>query len=371
LRRLVQTRDKGPDLLIFASALALLTIGLVMVFSASSPMAFHEFGDSTYFVKRQLFWALLGTVAMIATMNIDYHLYRRFAVAVYAVAVGLLGLVLIPAVGTVAGGARRWIVLGGFVRIQPSEVAKVAIIIVLAAYMSSIGPRMQRFLTGVVIPIALVAVPLALIVAEPDLGTAVAILAVCVIMLFLGGARLTHLLLLVPPAVAGLVLLIVTEEYRFRRYMAFIDPWQDPLDTGWHVIQSLLALGSGGLFGLGLGMSRQKYHYLPETHTDFIYSILGEELGFVGCAAVIALFFVFAWRGMRAALRAPDRFGGLLCAGLTCMIVFQALMNIGVVTSSIPITGISLPFISAGGSSLTVAMASVGVILNVSRRAIE
>lgn len=371
MRRLVQVQHEGPDLLIFTSALALLTIGLVMVFSASSPMAFHEFGDSMYFVKRQLFWALLGTVAMVVTMNIDYHLYQRFTAAIYAAAVGLLGLVLIPAVGTVAGGARRWIVLGGLVRIQPSEVAKVAIIMVLAAYLSRTGARVQRFWTGIAVPLVLVALPLALIVMEPDLGTAVAILAVCIVMLFMGGTSIAHLLLLVPPAVAGMVWLVVTEEYRFRRYMAFIDPWQDPLDTGWHVIQSLLALGSGGLFGLGLGMSRQKYHYLPETHTDFIFSILGEELGLVGCAAVVVLFFVFAWRGMRAALRAPDRFGGLLCAGLTCMIVFQALMNIGVVTSSIPITGISLPLISAGGSSLTVTMASIGVILNVSRRSIE
>ena len=368
MRKLVQTQHEGPDLLIFTAALALLTIGLVMVFSASAPMAFHAYGDSLYFAKRQLFWALLGTVAMVATMNIDYHFYKRFAASIYILAVGLLGLVLIPGIGTVAGGARRWIVIGSFVRIQPSEVAKVALIILLAAYVSWAGVRVRHFVLGIVVPMALTAVPFALIVAEPDLGTAVALLAVCVVILFMGGTNIAHLLLLAPPAAAGLWWLIVKEEYRLRRYLAFLDPWKDPLDTGWHIIQSLLALGSGGLFGLGLGMSRQKYHYLPETHTDFIFSILGEELGFMGCTAVIALFFVFAWRGIRAALRAPDRFGQLLCAGLTCMIVLQALINIGVVTSSIPITGISLPLLSAGGSSLTVTMASIGIILNVSRQ---
>ena len=233
----------------------------------------------------------------------------------------------------------------GPVRIQPSELA-VAMVAVLAHTSAGLGParRSQPALR----PAGSCSPPVGLIVLEPDLGTGVALLGVCLIMLFLGAAKIAHLLLLLPPAVAGLVWLIVAEEYRFRRYMAFIDPWSDPLDTGYHVIQSLLALGSGGLFGLGLGMSRQKYHYLPETHTDFIFSILGEELGFVGCAVVIGLFFVFAWRGMSAALKAPDRFGRLLCAGLTCAVAFQVLMNIGVVTSSIPITGISLPLISSG-----------------------
>jgi cell division protein FtsW len=370
VRKLAVAQNDGPDLLIFTSALALLTIGLVMVFSASSPMAFHEFGDSLYYFKRQLFWALLGTVAMIVTMNIDYHLYQRFSIAIYIAAVVLLGLVLVPGVGTVAGGSRRWIVFYGPARIQPSEVAKIAMVVMLSAYLSKVGQRARTFLFGVVVPIVACLIPVGLIILEPDLGTAVALLAVCLVVLFMGAVRIDHLLLLIPPGVAGLVWLIVTEEYRFKRYMAFIDPWSDPLDTGWHVIQSLLALGSGGLFGLGLGMSRQKYHYLPETHTDFIFSVLGEELGFLGCTLVIALFFVFAWRGMSAALKAPDRFGRLLSAGLTCMIVFQALMNIGVVTSSIPITGISLPLISSGGSSLTVTMASIGIILNVSRQSV-
>lgn len=370
VRRLAVPKHDGPDLLIFTSALALLTVGLVMVFSASAPMAFHEYGDSLYFLKRQLFWSLLGAVAMIVTMNVDYHVYQRFPVAIYLAALAGLALVLIPGVGSVAGGARRWIVIYGPIRIQPSEVAKIALVIVLAYYLSRIRTGVETFTWGVAVPLALAALPVGLIVLEPDLGTGVALLAVSLIMLFLGAAKIAHLLLLVPPAAAMLVWLIVAEEYRFRRYMAFIDPWSDPLDTGYHVIQSLLALGSGGIFGLGLGMSRQKYHYLPETHTDFVFSILGEELGFVGCTLVIALFFVFAWRGMRAALKAPDRFDRLLCAGLTCAITFQALMNIGVVTSSIPITGISLPLISSGGSSLTVTMASIGIILNVSRQSV-
>lgn len=370
MRRLAVQKRDGPDLLIFTSSLALLTVGLVMVFSAGAPMAFHEHGDSLYFLKRQLFWSLLGAAAMVVTMNMDYHVYQRFSVAIYVAALAGLALVLIPGVGSVAGGARRWIVIYGPVRIQPSELAKVAMVVVLAHYLSRVGPHVETFAAGVALPLALAALPVGLIVLEPDLGTGVALLGVCLIMLFLGAAKIAHLLLLLPPAVAGLVWLIVAEEYRFRRYMAFIDPWSDPLDTGYHVIQSLLALGSGGLFGLGLGMSRQKYHYLPETHTDFIFSILGEELGFVGCAVVIGLFFVFAWRGMSAALKAPDRFGRLLCAGLTCAVAFQVLMNIGVVTSSIPITGISLPLISSGGSSLTVTMASIGIILNVSRQSV-
>lgn len=355
-----------PDLLIFVTVITLLSIGVIMVASASSVMAYDEYGDPYYFFKRQAIWAVLGIAAMIVTMNIDYRLWKRLAVPIAFGALFLLVVVLVPGIGKVVNGSRRWIGLGP-VGVQPSEIAKLATVIGLSRYLSAKRGTMASFFSGLLPPLAVVGLVCGLILLEPDMGTAVAIALVSVVLLFIGGANFWHLVSLGVLASPGVWLLIAKEPYRMRRWTAFLNPWKDPLDSGFHIIQSLLALGSGGIFGLGLGRSRQKFHYLPEQHTDFIFAVLGEELGFIGAAGVVALFALFAWRGYKVALTAQDVFGSLLAAGITTMIAAQAALNIGVVSGCLPVTGMTLPFISSGGSSLTIMLAGVGILLNISR----
>lgn len=344
---------------------SLLVIGLVMVMSASSVTSHLEYGDPYAYAKRQLLWAFIGLVAMGVLSRMPYQMLQPLALPGLLLSVLLLVVVLVA--GAEAGGSRRWLAIGGL-NLQPSELAKVALVNYLAAFAAARQGDIEHFWRGLLPALAVAAVPVGLIFLEPDFGTAACLLATAILVIFAAGARIGHLVaigLAVLP-VAGF--LVWSEPYRWRRIMAFIDPWSDKMDSGWNVIQSLLAIGSGGLFGLGLGEGRQKYLYVPEQHTDFIFAILGEELGFIGAGLVVFLFFVVAWRGYRAALQAPDLFGCLLAAGLTSMIVFQALLNIGVVTGSLPVTGITLPFISFGGSSLVMTLASVGILLNISRQ---
>lgn len=359
---------RSPDLVLFGTTLALLVIGIVTVFSASYTTGLREFGDPYYYMKRQILWAALGVIALVIVMHVDYRVWRRWSVAGLLLAVLLLGLVLV--IGTEAGGGRRWIRVGPL-SMQPSELAKLAVVNFLAAYIAAQGGGIRRLFQGFLFPMAVVGFIFLLILAERDFGTSVALGLNAVVMLFAAGAQLWHLGLIALVAVPGLFLLIYLEPYRMRRITSFLNPWADPLGAGWNIIQSLYAIGSGGLFGLGLGAGRQKFAYLPEQHTDFIYAVLGEEMGFLGTATVALLFFVFAWRGYRTALRAPDLYGAMLAVGLTSMIVLQAFINMGVVTGSMPVTGITLPFISAGGSSLLVTLAAIGVLLNVSRAAEE
>lgn len=356
--------NRQPDLILFGATLALLVIGIVTVFSASYTTGLREVGDPYYYVKRQLLWAVLGVVAMVVMTRIDYRHLRRWALPGLVVAILLLGLVLV--IGSEAGGGRRWIRFGplGF---QPSEFAKLALVNFLAAFIAAQGGKIRRFFSGFLFPMSVVGLIFLLVLAEKDFGTSVAIGLNAVVMLFSAGANMGHLALIGLAALPGLVLLIYLEPYRMRRLTSFANPWADPLGAGWNIIQSLYAIGSGGLFGLGLGAGRQKFAYLPEQHTDFIYAVLSEELGFIGSATVVALFFVFAWRGYRVALNTPDLYGSMLAVGLTSMVVLQALMNIGVVTGSMPVTGITLPLISSGGSSLSVTLAAIGVLLSVSR----
>lgn len=359
----MEQRRVLPDLIIFVAALALLGIGLVMVSSASSVMALREVGDPHFYLKRQLIGVLVGVVAMILVMRIDYRSYRAFAIPGVLVACALLGLVLV--VGQEIAGSKRWINLG-LVNLQPSEIAKLAMINFVAAYGAHKKAELQRFFSGLCPPLFVAGLIFGLIMLEPDFGTGVAVLVTVVVMLYVAGSRTAHLVGLGSLGFPMLALLVWLEPYRMRRIFAFIDPMADPLGAGWNVIQSMLAVGSGGLFGLGLGMGRQKYAYLPEQHTDFIFAILSEELGYLGAATVVILFFVIAWRGYRAALNAPDMFGCLLGVGVTTMITFQAMLNMGVVTGSLPVTGITLPFISFGSSSLVITLAGIGIILNIS-----
>jgi len=359
-------RWSRPDPFIYIAAIGLVAIGLVAVFSASYTTAMREFGDPYYYIKRQSAWAAISLAAMFAVQRIDYRLLRPLALPGLLVAFGLLILVVL--IGVEVGGSRAWLDLG-VMRFQPSEASKLAIVNFMAAYVAYRKEGIRKFWTGLVPALAVLAVAFGLIMLEPDFGTAVAIAATVAIMLFAAGANLGHLVGIGLSGLPVLAFMVYTRPYRWRRITSFLDPWRDPLDSGWNVIQSLLAIGSGGLFGLGLGQGRQKFSYLPEQHTDFIFSVLGEELGFAGTMTVLGLFFLLAWRGYRAGLKAPDLFGSMLAVGITTMIVFQAMLNIGVATGSLPVTGITLPFLSSGGSSLLASCTGVGILLNISKAA--
>lgn len=359
-------RPKSPDYVIFFAIIALLGFGVVMVYSSSAVSAYVNYDDSYYFLKRQMIWATLGMLAMLFTMNVDYHAWRTLAKPAMIVTLILLVLVLIPGLGKVVNGARRWLGFGSLY-LQPSEIAKLAMVLFTANNLAKSQDKISSFTKGVAPQLAMLLVVFGLILKEPDLGTALVIGGTVFILLFAAGAKLSHLGSLGALGVAGIIGAILVEPYRLKRLLAFSDPWADPLNSGYHIIQSLYAIGSGGLFGVGLGRSREKFLYLPEPHTDFIFAILGEELGFIGTATVIILFFLLAWRGYKIAISAPDIFGSLLAGGITSIIVLQALMNIAVVTASMPVTGIPLPFISFGGSALIFTLAGVGILLNISR----
>lgn len=354
---------------LFTIVLLLTCIGIVMVYSASSVAAQAQYHDGFWFLKRQLLYELIGLAGMLAAWRIHYVRLRRFTFPLLLGTLVTLVLVLIPHVGRVAGGARRWISFGGPLNFQPAELAKLALILYLAHFLANRGSRTREFGAGMIPPLVVLALAAVPIVKQPDLGSALILVIIAFVMLFVGGARLTHLAgvgALAVPAVLGVIL---HAGYRSQRLLAFLHPWRDPRGSGFHIIQSLLAIGSGGLVGLGLGHSRQKFFYLPERHTDFIFAIIGEELGLVGSIVVIALFAALAVWGYRIATRCPDRYGALLVSGLTTMLVGQAVLNIGVVSGSLPITGVPLPFISFGGSSLVLNDIAVGILLNVSQYA--
>jgi cell division protein FtsW len=354
------------DYLLLFAVLGLLAIGTVVVFSASASTALHTYGSPYYFLERQLIWAALGIVVLGVSARINYWRYRPWALPLYGLSVLLLVAVLIPHVGIEINGARRWLGVGSL-QVQPSELAKLAMIVLFAHLLTRHQDRIASFWHGVVPNLALASIVFGLVLVEPDLGTTITIAGTFFVMLFVAGARKRHLGLLAGSALPLLGAAIVVEPYRLQRIVAFADPWKHPLGEGFHTIQALLALGSGGLLGLGLGYSRQAMGFLPESFTDFIFAVLGEELGLLGTLTVVLLFLIVAWRGYRIAMRAPDLFSSLLATGFTTMIAIQAAINIGVVTATLPVTGITLPFISYGGSSLVLSLAGVGVLLNISR----
>ncbi|AEI42598.1 stage V sporulation protein E [Paenibacillus mucilaginosus 3016] len=353
-------------MLLLGSTLVLLVIGVVMVFSASAVLAFREFGDSMYYLKRQALFAGLGVAAMVFTMNTDYWIWKKYAKIALIVCFVLLVAVLVPGIGVVRGGARSWLGIGSF-GIQPSEFMKMGMIIFLSKWLSERQNTITLFAKGLMPPLGLVGLAFGMIMLQPDLGTGAVLVGASLLIIYVAGARLLHLSYLGMVGVAGLVGLIIAAPYRLKRITAFLDPWADPLGAGYQSIQSLYAIGPGGLVGLGLGMSRQKYSYLPEPQTDFIFSIIAEELGFIGGTFVLLLFTLLVWRGMRTAITAPDTFGSLLATGIVGMVAVQVIINIGVVIGMFPVTGITLPLISAGGSSLTLMLTSLGVLLNISR----
>ncbi|GAB2702874.1 stage V sporulation protein E [Paenibacillus thermoaerophilus] len=358
----------SPDPWLIAATMAILAIGLVMVYSASAVLSFREFGDSFYYLKRQAIFAGLGIAAMIVTMNTDYWVWKKVARAALIVCFALLVIVLIPGVGVIRGGARSWLGIGSL-GIQPSEFMKLGMIMFLAKLLSEERRDITSFGRGLLPALGLMGLAFGMIMLQPDLGTGVVLVGASMMIIFAAGARLSHLGVLALVGVAGFVALIAAAPYRLKRITAFLDPWSDPLGAGYQSIQSLFAIGPGGLAGLGLGRSLQKYSYLPEPQTDFIFSILAEETGFIGGGLLIVLFMLLVWRGMRTAITAPDSFGSLLAIGIVGMVAVQVIINVGVVIGMFPVTGITLPLVSYGGSSLTLMLTALGVLFNISRYA--
>lgn len=352
------------DYLFLFSVLALTAIGLVMVFSASPTMTLKS-GDTFYYIKRHLFYLLLGFSAMYFALKIDLTKLRRWSVWIFIASLALLLLVFVPGVGRRVLGASRWIDLV-FISFQPSELIKFTMILIMANLLAKIGKNITDFLRGLAPILLLIGVVAAIIIKQPDLGTAIAIASTSFVMLFAAGAKLVHLGVIAGVGITGIVILSLTSPYRLRRMLAYLDPWKDPKGVGFHIIQSLLAVGSGGLFGLGLGASRQKFFYLPQQFTDFIFAILCEEMGFLGGLVVIGLFILFSVRGIRIAFLVKDDFSYLLATGLIAWLSLQAIMNLMVVVGLLPTTGIPLPFISYGGTATIINLFSAGIILSIS-----
>jgi cell division protein FtsW len=360
-----------PDYTILLAVVALSAIGILMVLSSSAMYAYVQQDNTLAIVGPQIFWGALGLLAMVAMMRIDYRWLRLVSVPGYVVAIVLLILVFVPSLGRVVGGSARWLVIGPLPAVHPAEVAKLALIVYLAHWLANKGKLVSGFRTGT-IPFLIIAVPvIALVFKEPDLGTTFVITLTAFTMFFVAGASLRQLGTMGVIGVGG-VLLVGLRSYQLDRIKSFLDPWADPLGAGFHTIQGLLALGLGGIFGTGLGESKLAGGlYLPNAWNDFIYAIIGEEFGFIGAGIVILLFILLAYAGIRTALRAPDTFGALLAAGITAWLCFQAFINIAVVVALLPVTGITLPFISAGGSSLLVSFAAAGILLSISRETLE
>lgn len=355
------------DLILLLAVVLLCGVGAFMVYSASLVVAYSEFQDDTYFLSRQLLWIALGLVTMLALSRIDYHRWQRYTVVFLLLGILLLAVVLIPGLGQRSYGASRWLRLSSLVQVQPSEVIKLLMVLYMADWLASKGKRVGEFMASSLPFLVVQAAVLSLVVIEPDFGTTVVIAATSVSIFFLAGANLFHFTSGLALLTGASYLAISKVGYRMDRIAAFLDPWNDPQGTGWHTIQTLIALGSGGLLGNGLGASRQKAGWLVNAHTDAIMAIVGEELGLIGTLGVLALFAMLTWRGLRIAYRAPDAFGRLLAAGLTTMLFWQAAINVAVVTNSVPYTGVPLPFISFGGNSTVISLAAVGILLSISR----
>ncbi|BCS52294.1 putative lipid II flippase FtsW [Geobacter sp. SVR] len=352
------------DLIIMLMAIALTCFGVVMVYSASNIMADKRFHDGFFFLKRQGLFALVGFTIMLIVMRVDYHLWKKLAVPALLICLVLLGMVLIPGIGGKAGGSSRWIKLPGF-NLQPSEMAKLALIMYMAYSLDKKQDKVKSLTSGFIPYMIVLMFLIVFLVLQPDLGGALTLAAVAVTMLFAAGTRLTYILsmfLLALPLLA----IKLSRGYHKGRIDAYLDPWSDPAGKGFQIIQSWLALGTGGVFGQGLGEGKQKLFYLPEAHTDFILSVVGEELGFLGVAVIIGMFFLLVQRSMRIAVAAPDTFGRFLALGIAVLFGIEATVNMGVVTGLLPTKGLALPFISYGGSSLLISLFAVGILLNIS-----
>lgn len=353
------------DPILLCAVLALVTLGLVMTYSASAVLAQDKLGDSLYFLKRQLVAAGLGVVAMAVMMKLGWRRLARLAYPLLIVAIVLMVLVAIPGIGTTAGGARRWIRVPGF-SIQPAEIAKFAWLVYLSYSLAKKREKVATFSIGFLPHLALCGILVFLCMLQPDFGSSVLLVFMLFVLLFAAGTKLSYLVGSVLLALPLALVAISTSPYRMKRILAFMDPWAHRHDVGYQVVESLMSIGSGGITGLGLGDGRQKLFFLPEAHTDFIFSILGEELGLIGVGLLVSLYAVVLWRGIRASLAAGETFGTYLGLGISSIIAFQATVNMCVAMGLLPTKGLTLPFVSYGGTSLVVLMGSAGVLLSLS-----
>ena len=358
------------DSILLATTIMLVLIGLVMVFSSSGVYAMEKYNDAYYFLKRQVVWVALGAMVMLSARKMNYRELEKYTYYIMGVAFLMLVAVMIPGLGKEVGGARRWLTIGGFT-FQPSELAKFALILFIAKSLVKRSDQLKNFAYGYLPKLIVLGFFFVPILFQPDFGTAITICAVTFTMLMIAGLRSKFLIYSILAVVPLLVIAIMNAEYRMRRIVAFLNPWEHESNAGFQVVQSFYAFGRGGVFGSGIGNSSQKLFYLPEAHTDFIFSVIGEELGFVGTLTLIFLFSMLIWRGFVIAYHAKDSFGVYVAIGLTLLIGIQAFMNMGVTVGLLPTKGLTLPFVSMGGSSLVVLMLSIGVLLNISEKPIQ
>jgi len=354
-----------PDVMILVITLILVTIGTAMIYSSSSILAMERFKDAQFFLKKQVFFVMIGMGAMVLMTKLDYHRLKKLAYPGVFLSVILLLLIFVPYLGIKAGGARRWLNLG-FVSFQVTELAKVCIVLFLAHFLTRKANYLKTFSRGILIPLLVTFVIIVMVALQPDFGATVMIAMILMLMLFLAGCRITHLAGMTALLIPAAVWMLMFKSYRIDRLNVFLNPWNDPGNKGFQIIQSLLSFGSGGTFGVGIGDGMQKLFYLPEPHTDFILSVIAEESGFVGVATIILLFAALIVRGFIVAFRAPDLFGTLLAAGLTMILAMGVFINIAGVMGLIPLKGLTLPFLSYGGTSLVMSLVTVGILLNIS-----
>jgi len=351
---------------IFVIVSVLIAIGVVMIYSASAIYANEKMGDSLYYLKRHLIYLALGVLMMFGAMSVDLQTLKRMAKPLMIVSVFLLIIVLVPHIGKETSGARRWFRFG-LINFQPSELAKITTLLYIAEFLSRKGALVKSLIYGYIPVVVVLGAVVGLILLEPDLGTAIAVTVITMLMLFVAGAQIPHIVTSFLASLPILYVLLFRVSYRRKRIMIFLNPWSDREGTGFQIIQSFIALGSGGLLGVGLGQSRQKLFYLPASHTDFIFSIIGEELGLLGTGAVVILFILFVWQGMKIAFKAEEQFERILSLGLVSLIALEAIINIGVTAGCLPTKGLPLPFISYGGSALVFHLMAVGLLINIAK----
>ncbi|MBN2538812.1 MAG: putative lipid II flippase FtsW [Deltaproteobacteria bacterium] len=354
-----------PDVALLLVTISLVVIGTVMIYSSSSIIAMEKYGDGYYFIKKQILFVLLGFGVMAGISRLPYRWWKRLAYPGMLISIALLALLIIPGFGTKVSGATRWLRAGG-VSFQVSELVKIMLVVFLAHYLTKKIGRMKEFSRIFLVPLVMLMIILGLVLCQPDFGAAVIMVVVFMLMFYLAGSRIVYLAGLVAAVIPVGVVLIIHESYRMQRLMSFLNPWEDPANTGFQIIQSFISFGSGGAFGVGLGSGMQKLFYLPEPHTDFILSVIAEEGGFVGVVVVLALFCFLIFRGFLISFHCSDLFGMLLASGLTTVIALEAFINMAAVMGLVPTKGLVLPFLSYGGTSLMMCMATVGILLNIS-----
>ena len=363
----MQPQNFQKDRWLLITVLGLVFMGVLMVYSTTSALALRDYQDQTYFLKRHGIFALLGVWVLLVTSHIDYKIWQKLSYPLLGLSLFMMLLIFVPGLGRGSGGAQRWLQVAGF-SFQPAELAKIALVVYLADSLSRKGEKIKHFLYGVLPHLIVTGCLVGILLLQPDFGTAVVLVMVMGMMLFAAGVRLKHLSLLVLPVIPISYFLIWSVPYRRARWTTFLDPWNDPQGTGFQIIQSYLAFGQGGLFGRGLGNGHQKLFYLPEAHTDFIISVIAEELGFVGVVFILGLFFFFLWRGFLIASTRGSVFGRLLGFGLVCSIGIQTILNVAVVVGMLPTKGLPLPFVSYGGSALLANLFAVGILRSISSR---